>query len=46
MDLWIELGLPDERRLRKPAPRPQKWRCLPMIVGRRQIWWQQKSERM
>ena len=21
--------------LRKPAPRPQKWRCLPIIVGRR-----------
>lgn len=21
--------------LRKPAPRPQKWRCLPIIAGRR-----------
>ena len=21
--------------LRKPAPRPQKWHCLPIIVGRR-----------
>ena len=34
IDLWIELGLPDERRIKKPA-RPQKWRCLPIIAGRR-----------
>ena len=28
IDLWIG-------GLRKPAPRPQKWCCLPIIVGRR-----------
>lgn len=35
IDLWIELGLPDERRIKKACTRPQKWRCLPIIVGRR-----------
>lgn len=35
IDLWIELGLPDERRIKKPAPRPKKWRCLPITAGQR-----------
>ncbi len=35
IDLWIELGLPDERRIKKACTRPRKWRCLPIIVGRR-----------
>ncbi|EGJ02585.1 hypothetical protein HUSEC_00965 [Escherichia coli O104:H4 str. LB226692] len=35
IDLWIELGCRMSGGLRKPAPRPQKWRCLPIIVGRR-----------
>lgn len=35
IDLWIELGLPDERRIKKACTGPQKWRCLPIIVGRR-----------
>lgn len=35
IDLWIELGLPDERRIKKACTRPQKWRCLPIIAGRR-----------
>ena len=35
IDLWIELGCRMSGGLRKPAPRPQKWCCLPIIVGRR-----------
>lgn len=32
IDLWIELGLPDERRIKKACT---QGRCLPIIVGRR-----------
>jgi uncharacterized protein YaeQ len=32
IDLWIELGLPDERGLRRPAPSPLKWRCSPITA--------------
>ncbi len=35
IDLWISWGCRMSGGLRKPAPRPQKWRCLPIIVGRR-----------
>lgn len=34
VDLWIELGLPDERRIKKPARERKRSRCLPIIVGR------------
>lgn len=30
--------------LRKPAPRPQKWRCLPNSRAA-QIWWQQNQSK-
>ncbi len=34
VDLWIELGLPDERRIKKkPAHGRRRWRCLPIIAG-------------
>lgn len=35
IDLWIELGLPDERRIKRPAPSQLKWRCLPITSARR-----------
>lgn len=35
IDLWIELGLPDERRIKRPAPSLLKWRCLPTTSARR-----------
>lgn len=31
IDLWIELGLPEERRVKKPAANRLRWRCLPII---------------
>lgn len=34
VDLWIELGLPDEKRSRKPARGRRRWRCLPITAGR------------
>ena len=35
IDLWIELGLPDERRIKKACTQAAEGRCLPIIVGRR-----------
>lgn len=35
IDLWIELGLPDERRIKKACTQSGKLLCLPITVGRR-----------
>ena len=35
IDLWIELGLPDERRIKRPVPSPLKWRYSPITSARR-----------
>lgn len=32
IDLWIELGLPEEKRLKKPVANQRKWRCLPITA--------------
>ncbi|BFO11520.1 hypothetical protein GGER_40300 [Serratia rubidaea] len=29
LELWIELGLPDEKRLKKPATSRRAWCCMP-----------------
>ncbi len=31
IDLWIELGLPDERRIKRRAPSPLTWRYSRII---------------
>lgn len=35
VDLWIELGLPDERRIKKRVHGRRRWCCLPTIAGQR-----------
>lgn len=35
VDLWIELGLPDEKRLKKPARSRARWCCTPIVSGPR-----------
>ncbi len=35
IDLWIELGLPDERRIKKACTQAAEVALLPIIVGRR-----------
>lgn len=34
IDLWVELGLPEERRLKKPVASLLRWLSLPIIVVR------------
>jgi uncharacterized protein YaeQ len=44
IDLWIEIGLPDERRLRKACSRAKSV-CLYLYGGRSAaIWWQRNAE--
>ncbi len=45
IDLWIELGCRMSGGLRKPAPRPQKWRCFTYNSRAAQIWWQQNQSK-
>ncbi len=35
IDLWIELGLPDERRIKKLVASRRKWRFSPITAARR-----------
>lgn len=45
IDLWIELGLPDERRIKKACTQAAEVVLLPIIVGRRNLV-AAKSEQM
>ncbi|VTO29420.1 YaeQ protein [Klebsiella pneumoniae] len=44
VDLWIELGLPDERRIKKACSRAQAVALFAYNSRAAEIWWQQKSE--
>jgi len=43
---WIELGLPDERRLRKAAGRAQKVTLLAYGGNAPDVWWNQNKDKL
>ena len=46
MDLWIELGLPDERRIKKACSRAQQVALFAYNSRAAEIWWQQNQNKM
>ena len=46
IDLWIDVGMPDERRLRKACNRSNQV-CLYLYGGRNaELWWQRNSNKL
>lgn len=46
IELWIDVGLPDERRVRKACNRAEKV-CLLLYGGRAaEVWWQKNADRL
>ncbi len=45
IDLWIELGLPDEKRLKKACTRAKEVALFTYNSRAAQIWWQQNQTR-
>ena len=46
VDLWIELGLPDERRIKKACSRAQEVVLFAYNSRAAEIWWQQNKSKM
>lgn len=46
VDLWIELGLPDERRIKKACSRAQEVALFAYNSRAAEIWWQQNKSKM
>ncbi len=46
IDLWIELGLPDERRIKKACSQSQKVALFTYNDRAAQIWWQQNQTKL
>ena len=46
VDLWIELGLPDERRIKKACSRAQQVALFAYNSRAAEIWWQQNQNKM
>ncbi|CAK9884031.1 MAG: putative protein YaeQ [Candidatus Erwinia impunctatus] len=46
IDLWIELGLPDERRIKKACSRATQVILYTYQSRPAQVWWQQHQERL
>lgn len=46
IELWVDVGLPDERRVRKACNRSEKV-CLLLYGGRSaEVWWQKNGDRL
>jgi len=45
IDLWIELGLPDERRIKKACPQPAEVALFTYNSRAAEIWWQQNKNK-
>ena len=46
IELWIDVGLPDERRVRKACNRAEKT-CLYLYGGRAaELWWQRNADKL
>ncbi|KFD25503.1 YaeQ family protein [Yokenella regensburgei] len=46
IDLWIELGLPDERRIKKACSRAQDVALFTYNSRAAEIWWQQNQSKL
>lgn len=46
VDLWIELGLPDERRIKKACSRSQAVALFAYNSRAAEIWWQQNQSKL
>ncbi|MBN0379302.1 YaeQ family protein, partial [Pseudomonas aeruginosa] len=46
VDLWIELGLPDERRIKKACSRAQAVALFAYNSRAAEIWWQQNQSKL
>lgn len=46
IDLWIELGQPDEKRIRKACGRAKKVVIYTYHEGKATVWWQQQREKL
>ncbi|MGK9174811.1 YaeQ family protein [Yokenella regensburgei] len=46
IDLWVELGLPDERRIKKACSQSQAVALFTYNDRAAQIWWQQNQTKM
>ena len=46
IDLWIELGLPDEKRLKKACSRAQEVALFAYNSRAAEIWWQQNQNKL
>ncbi|WP_054178439.1 YaeQ family protein [Trabulsiella odontotermitis] len=46
IDLWIELGLPDERRIKKACSRSQAVALFTYNSRAAEVWWQQNQAKM
>lgn len=46
IDLWIELGLPDERRIKKACSQSQDVALFTYNDRAAQIWWQQNQTKL
>ena len=46
VDLWIELGLPDERRIKKACSRAQEVALFAYNSRAAEIWWQQNKSKV
>ncbi|EOC1342115.1 YaeQ family protein [Cronobacter dublinensis] len=46
IDLWIELGLPEERRLKKAVSQSQQVALFTYNDRAAQVWWQQNQDKL
>ncbi|SFD74255.1 YaeQ family protein [Pseudoalteromonas denitrificans] len=46
IELWIDLGLPDEKRVKKACNRAKKVRLYTYGEGAQETWWQKNSQKL
>lgn len=46
IDLWIELGLPDEKRIRKAFSQSKKVQIFSYGAGNAEVWWQKNQAKL
>lgn len=46
IELWVELGLPEEKRLKKAVGRAKKVRLYTYGEGAQDIWWQKNASKL
>lgn len=46
IELWIDLGLPDEKRVKKASNRSKRVRIYSYGEGAQDIWWQKNAQKL